>query len=248
MLCVPTDLAVSIHAPRAGRDICFQPMAGRPSCFNPRAPRGTRLSPPLSVNALIVFQSTRPARDATPGHVLAVVITIVSIHAPRAGRDPAEHIGLALNLVSIHAPRAGRDSAPNRVIVAVAVFQSTRPARDATRGPILVPGQVLVSIHAPRAGRDTRDLVAGSGQHCFNPRAPRGTRRYTPRRPWSGWSCFNPRAPRGTRPWPLDTPENCISFQSTRPARDATRRLPVPEDGCAVSIHAPRAGRDSPNL
>jgi len=57
-----------------------------------------------------MFQSTRPARGATslvrPPSVLAVV--------------------------SIHAPRAGRDARTRRVLRKALVFQSTRPARGAT--------------------------------------------------------------------------------------------------------------------
>ena len=56
------------------------------------------------------FQSTRPARDATSILPREYLVPDVSIHASRAGRDPA-HAG------------AG---------VFCQLFQSTRPARDAT--------------------------------------------------------------------------------------------------------------------
>src|ERR1039457_6646375 len=57
---------VSIHAPRAGRDRCAALVWYAVSGFNPRAPRGARLSR-LSYNTTIqAFQSTRPARGATP--------------------------------------------------------------------------------------------------------------------------------------------------------------------------------------
>ena len=36
----------------------------------------------------------------------------ISIHAPRAGRDPAAKSNVAVQVISIHAPRAGRDSDP----------------------------------------------------------------------------------------------------------------------------------------
>ncbi len=56
-------------------------------------------------------------------------------------------------VVSIHAPREGRDVATS-FDGATKEFQSTRPARGAT----IVSGQHLVdaevSIHAPREGRD----------------------------------------------------------------------------------------------
>ena len=55
--------------------------------------------------------------------------------------------------VSIHAPRAGRD--PQSIPPSASPsFQSTRPARGATAGRQLMAQQSDVSIHAPRAGRD----------------------------------------------------------------------------------------------
>jgi len=57
----------------------------------------------------------------------------VSIHAPRAGRDALRAVRAALRGVSIHAPRAGRDQAIDIVTREVLPFQSTRPARGATR-------------------------------------------------------------------------------------------------------------------
>ena len=59
-------------------------------------------------------------------------MAVISIHAPRAGRDKALCIALnKLDGISIHAPRAGRD---------------WRPDCPRHKFPI--------SIHAPRAGRD----------------------------------------------------------------------------------------------
>ena len=58
--------------------------------------------------------------------------------------------------------------------------------------------------------------------------------------------CFNPRAPRGARQDEDYCEIKLKEFQSTRPARGATvgrRRVGADEQ---VSIHAPRAGRDSP--
>ena len=56
---------------------------------------------------------------------------VVSIHAPRAGRDFLRGELFISNKVSIHAPRAGRDA-------------------DRCNGA----HEHGVSIHAPRAGRD----------------------------------------------------------------------------------------------
>ncbi len=103
-------------------------------CFNPRAPHGARLPPISSKQIGLLFQSTRPARGATsrcsnfkptarrfnpraphgarhhqrPGPLPPGV---VSIHAPRTGRDAAPHRKRSrYRSVSIHAPRTGRDA------------------------------------------------------------------------------------------------------------------------------------------
>ena len=77
----------------------------------------------------------------------------------------------------------------------------------------------------------------------FNPRTPRGVRPPTPGAlPHSGH--FNPRTPRGVRPtsaWPLTGPS---IFQSTHPARGATRGRRGGQAGGTISIHAPREGCD----
>ena len=56
------------------------------------------------------FQSTRPVRGATPIF-------------PRCGVD---------RLISIHAPRAGRDAMFGNMQTEITLFQSTRPVRGAT--------------------------------------------------------------------------------------------------------------------
>ena len=81
-----------------------------------------------------------------------------------------------------------------------------------------------ISIHAPLAGRD----LFRHRQHCelqdFNPRAPRGARPLNSMGQQLKTLDFNPRAPRGAR---------------RNGAADRGRQ-------CAISIHAPLAGRDQP--
>ena len=101
-----------------------------------------------------IFQSTRPVRGATrPGPQYPAGLGI-SIHAPRAGRDPEHHGGRRRRGISIHAPRAGRDEAALPVVSEALEFQSTRPVRGATRALQHRLAVRLISIHAPRAGRD----------------------------------------------------------------------------------------------
>ena len=79
--------AVSIHAPRVGRDKASDYRASRTACFNPRAPCGARPTTPAGPLICASFQSTRPVWGATFGLARATHAVDVSIHAPRVGRD-----------------------------------------------------------------------------------------------------------------------------------------------------------------
>ena len=122
-------------------------------------------------------------------------------------------------------------------------FQSTRPARGATRAVSLLAKPGIVSIHAPRAGRDPFWDSIAAREESFNPRAPRGARRDIARNRCTT-SGFNPRAPRGARLGDRIADATSPQFQSTRPARGATVKDPKDSWLMEVSIHAPRAGRD----
>ena len=59
-----------------------------------------------------VFQSTRPVRGATRKVRGLFPQLLISIHAPRAGRDMLDMGDTVEDIaISIHAPRAGRDHA-----------------------------------------------------------------------------------------------------------------------------------------
>ena len=145
--------------------------------FNPRAPRGTR---PADKN-------------------LATKEACFNPRAPRGTRHVGDPLPLAMLVVSIHAPRAGRDGDGEAAPFEFVVFQSTRPARDATMSPTATP--TAGTGFNPRAPRGTRP----GRQHSlrdhvrFNPRAPRGTRLRAARNGGAYRPGFNPRAPRGTR-------------------------------------------------
>ena len=106
--------------------------------------------------------------------------------------------------------------------IKVTAFQSTLPARGATCRALDVYGRRgAISIHAPRTGSDMRREIARLSDEDFNPRSPHGERR---RR------CFN-------------RPGKSI-FQSTLPARGATRYYNLTRYVWRISIHAPRTGSD----
>ena len=214
--------AVSIHAPRAGRDAVvlltaaveygFNPRAPRGARrkarsngrtrhgFNPRAPRGARRMRLGVLKSGLVFQSTRPARGATCVCSRTRSIARVSIHAPRAGRD------------RIYSTSA----------MPTSPFQSTRPARGATFR--------LQSNHQCQWFQSTRPARGATTWLRHVARCATG---------------FNPRAPRGARPVSVHTVTRPHWFQSTRPARGATHNRLLCGWWSSVSIHAPRAGRDA---
>ncbi len=102
--------SISIHAPLAGRDTHSSELGTHGFYFNPRAPCGARPSVTASDNGKVLFQSTRPLRGATRRAERSNASSVISIHAPLAGRDQS---------CLISAPPCPR-------------FQSTRPLRGAT--------------------------------------------------------------------------------------------------------------------
>ena len=64
---------------------------------------------------------------------LRITITVISIHAPREGSDPARSVDPGEAGISIHAPREGSDLAQDNPAAKNTTFQSTLPARGATR-------------------------------------------------------------------------------------------------------------------
>ena len=104
----------------------------------------------------VMFQSTRPVKDATPQEPPAADDTEVSIHASREGRDTIA--GLATTkepTVSIHASREGRDERVFEVGTAHRVsIHASREGRDITS--LARDRDIVVSIHASREGRDVR--------------------------------------------------------------------------------------------
>ena len=172
-------------------------------------------------------------------------MNFIPLVAPRVGRD--QFLCIADNAVdiSIHAPRVGRD----RVVI---------PANGIT---------ISISIHAPRVGRDVHvSSHSAFLTRDFDPRAPSGARRCRQSAVFYFGEFQSTRPEWGATPSSTDISPNCWKFQSTRPEWGATQtarepfRLSAfqstrPEWGAtedlrmirtqeAISIHAPRVGRD----
>ena len=130
-----SELAISIHAPREGRDfdrlrdplvkVPFQstrPVRGATQQSkshgykyykfqSTRPVRGATKSYTHADISSAAFQSTRPVRGATGEHSMIEGLSEISIHAPREGRDVSQQKRRNDLRISIHAPREGRDTA-----------------------------------------------------------------------------------------------------------------------------------------
>jgi len=126
----------------------------------------------------------------------------------------------------------------------IVLFQSTPPAREATKYRDGVKDVMIVSIHASRTGGDLLHLSDGAVTGLFQstPPAREATCQPSPSSP--RLPRFNPRLPHGRR---LETPDidgDFMEFQSTPPAREATCHTSDCISGGRVSIHASRTGGD----
>ena len=123
--------------------------------------------------------------------------------------------------ISIHAPRTGSDETTSDASSKSSLFQSTLPARGATRGlrhKVAVLGisihaprtgsditpctrivQSTISIHAPRTGSDREARNKAKNSRDFNPRSPHGERHGSPDCIPERHPHFNPRSPHGER-------------------------------------------------
>ena len=180
------------------------------------------------------FQSTRPVRGGTDGVSILVLVALISIHPPRAGRDsmgayviimpdkfqstrPVRGGTAVLFLqqlhgrISIHPPRAGRDEPFSSNAITSKPFQSTRPVRGGTTRALPRCWSNTISIHPPRAGRDEKV-------------APRSMLDFL-------ISIHPPRAGRDAELYMIVLCK--ILFQSTRPVRGGTpllyRCCPAPD-------------------
>ena len=265
---------ISIHAPRVGRDCGLSSPALPSPYFNPRAPCGARRRCRTWSGTATNFNPRAPCGARHKGLLLnikakhfnprapcgarllygqaSVAGCIISIHAPRVGRDNCKgSCGQCVD-ISIHAPRVGRDHVCDIIVSEGASFQSTRPVWGAT---FLRRCTILRTPNFnPRApcGARRRPCRPDDGGKDFNPRAPCGARpsksalrcitgEFQSTRPvwgatlWSQmmiWSCnnFNPRAPCGARRPFMFRPFFPIRFQSTRPVWGATYQY----SACAV--------------
>ena len=127
---------------------------------------------------LTIFQSTLPARGATPENPISNLR--MYYFNPRSLHGERQNLLLTVyGATTNFNPRSLHGERPNRCksSLSASVFQSTLPARGATR-----------TVHYKRS----------SIQH-FNPRSLHGERRYVRRDAKQALSHFNPRSLHGER-------------------------------------------------
>ena len=218
------------------------------------------------------FQSTRPVWGATKAAAGDRPRQLISIHAPRVGRDGLHALFVQQGRISIHAPRVGRDAQPGERSWLCADFNPRAPCGARLQlSPLPMYGSGI-SIHAPRVGRDSGRRLAALRTTTFQSTRPvwGATTRTTGRacrhgqfqstRPvWGATRAgslslslstyFNPRAPCGARLQSGSSgfPRECgISIHAPRVGRDDIEDFA--QQITAISIHAPRVGRDRKNM
>ena len=75
--------------------------------------------------------------------------------------------------ISIHAPREGGDILLLAIMFGILIFQSTPPARGATKKMTCYISSLIISIHAPREGGDCVVPAFASSDLRISIHAPR---------------------------------------------------------------------------
>ena len=169
---------------------------------------------------------------------------VVSIHAPRVGRDHCQWRRGKRQTVSIHAPRVGRDILLVCGKILTIGFNPRAPCGARHVGARPRRAASRVSIHAPRVGRDEMLRLQNVSALSFQSTRP----------VWGATLAKSDVSTaltfQSTRPvWGATKRRHCrislAKFQSTRPVWGATDVVFHAQLFLDVSIHAPRVGRDS---
>ena len=148
--------------------------------------------------------------------------------------------------ISIHAPRTGSDAADYRANTADDKFQSTLPARGATRARVYARTFITFQSTLPARGATLYHSCLVVTIRNFNPRSPHGERPAV-RCCWlRDDRDFNPRSPHGERQsWNVPTCDKFpISIHAPRTGSDGMPPTKMVRY-CCISIHAPRTGSDA---
>ena len=173
---------------------------------------------------LKVFQSTLPARGATPFREANEldVLTFQSTLPARGATNLKLGYG-GTQKISIHAPRTGSNRTSSSIFPGRPHFNPRSPHGERRKVLANWDNDLIISIHAPRTGSNRTSSSIFPGRPHFNPRSPHGERRKVLAN-WDNDLIISIHAPRtgsdrnmAVRAYPEKI------FQSTLPARGATR-------------------------
>ena len=176
----------------------------------------------MSLTLLLwAFQSTRPVRGGTTSQHIYIVVCVISIHPPRAGRDVGFPSSGRAADISIHPPRAGRDFGAYTPVTDAAdfnppapcgagqlcrslpchtgEFQSTRPVRGGTF-------HMGYNVFCDLVFQSTRPVRGGTSQRLEHRRS----------------RAISIHPPRAGRDGEFAVCKAHLAFQSTRPVRGGT--------------------------
>ena len=146
------------------------------------------------------FQPTLPLRGATRRALGAVLLCIVSTHAPLAGSDMAlDPVGAHNLAVSTHAPLAGSDYLRHRLKRVIGVSTHAPLAGSDVQLSLTRSGRKAVSTHAPLAGSDCPTPRLGTSHLPVSTHAPLAGSDVDLAKPTPQGVGFNPRSPCGER-------------------------------------------------
>ena len=189
--------------PARGATQRHHPRRRRLLYFNPRSPHGERLpTPGLSDVAKGHFNPRSPHGERPGGDAGQHRHRHFNPRSPHGERPLRITLSERTSKISIHAPRTGSDRGSTPQASRRRRFQSTLPARGATTPGERTGGYNCISIHAPRTGSDTPRVLGSPSDGFISIHAPRTG---------SDWKQKFRASMR-------------FSFQSTLPARGATRR------------------------
>ena len=137
----------------------------------------------VSVVRIVFVISIHAPREGSDQceETLRITITVISIHAPREGSDPARSVDPGEAGISIHAPREGSDLAQDNPAAKNTTFQSTLPARGATKRGNSMFHALSFQSTLPARGA-TRQVLYGVQRQRFQSTLPvRGATRYNGR-------------------------------------------------------------------
>ena len=149
-------VVISIHAPPRGGRHLHAGDRRYPCRISIHAPReGGDVNMGMEQRLQYQFQSTPPARGATPRSSMALQTGRFQSTPPARGATRCGKPLRSYRTISIHAPHEGGDLVAVHHAARHLPFQSTPPTRGATPLKNEPIAATRISIHAPREGGDT---------------------------------------------------------------------------------------------